>query len=334
MKNIYNIFCAGLLILSALGLASCSEDETFDFAGDPYNRVYMTDYSKSFKVIQTPIGTISSVNLKVPMKCTQKAKGDIKVTVEVDNTMIKAYNDEFGTNYCEIPSNALSVKNSTMTIPTGGMITKDSIEISLVNDQQILSQLNSKDGYLIPIRITTAEGESSQPSTNFYSSFLAVTITNDNVNHDATEADITGTLVQDQTGWTATTNGSLSSWGSPIETIFDGDFSSYCQISANGEDIKLDVNMGKPYTFDAITLYYGYDYGSWGKYEYNSFSNGMSIYTSNNGTDWTEAGTLTSSPKSCVFYAPITAQYVRLVKPYTGSWNDNLYCGTFNVYAK
>ena len=326
-----NIVCAGLFVLCIAGFFACSEDETYDFPGDPYNRVYMQDKSTCYKIIQTPVSTISTVNFETSLKCTKKASETIKATVEIDNSMIESFNKEYDTSYEAMPASAIVMEHATMTIPAGAMAATDTLGLKLTDDETVLTSLNSENGYLIPLCIATTSGGASQPSTNVYTTYLAVTVTEDNVNHDADDSDITGTLVVDQSGWSATTNGSIYSWYDPLETIFDGDMSTYFYIYSNSEDLRLDINMGKQYTFDAFTFYYGYDYGSWGRYEYDGLNSGMTIQTSNDGTNWKAAGEITSSSKICVFYAPVTAQYIRIVNPNTGS-RVTMYGGVFNVY--
>lgn len=331
MKHLKNIFYISLLALCMMSLAGCNDEEVYDFPGDPYNRVYMSDKSNSYKIVQTPISTVSNLKFETTLKCTQKASANIKATVEVDNSLIAAYNEENGTDYEAMPAAALVIENAIMNIPAGTMAATDTLRITITEDESVLTSLRSQNGYLIPLRLTTTEGGESQPSSNFFSTYLTVTITEDNVNHDATESDITGTLVTDQIGWSATTNGTVSY--ASIDAIFDGDMSTYWYLRSTTEDLRLDINMGKPYTFDAITLYYGFSY-SWGSYEYGCLYSGMSIYTSNDGTTWQSAGEITvSTSKFCVFYAPITAQYIRLVRPRTSS-SVTLYGGIFNVYAK
>lgn len=333
MNNIKNIFYAGLLALCTISFTACSDDEkTYDFPGDEYNRVYMLDNSSAYKIVQTPIGIVSNLKFETSLKSTQKASASIKATVEIDNSMIAPYNKKHGTNYEEMPASALSIVNATMNIPTGSMAASDTLRLTLTDKEEVLKTLKSERGYLIPLRLAMTEGGDSQPSSNFFYTYITVTVTEDNVNHDATSSDITGTLVVDQTGWTATTNGSISQWGDPLETMFDGDMSSSCDISGSGTDLRLDINMGKVYTFDAITLYYGYSYPGWGTYEYGQLTNGMTIYTSNDGVSWQSVGEITGNDsKICVFYAPITAKYIRVVKPGNSSY---LQAGIFNVYAK
>lgn len=331
MKTLYkNIAYIGLLALCLVGFYACSEDETYDFPGDSYNRVYMQDNSANYKIVHTPISSISNVDFETSLKCTQKASEDIKATVEIDNSMIEAFNNENGTNYEALPASAILMEKSVLTIPAGAMATIDTLSLELTDDQATLASLKSENGYLIPLRIATTKGGSAKASTNIYTSYLIITVIEDkdNVNDDATESDITGTLVADQSGWSVTTNGSIDSWGSPINAIFDGNKSTYCYIS-NSEDIHLDINMGKKYTFDAFTFYYSY----WGDNEYSSLTDGMTVYTSDDGVNWESVGGITSSSKSCVFYAPITAQYIRLIKP-KSSYGVTIVGGVFNIYEK
>ncbi len=334
MRTVYkHILYAGIIALSIAGFSSCDEDETYDFPGDPYNRVYMQDKSTGYKIVQTPISTLSNVDFKTSLKCTQKASEDIKATVEIDNSLIEAYNAENGTNYEAMPTSAILIENATMTIPAGGMAAVDTLRLTLTNDETELGSLNSENGYIIPLSIGTTMGGDSQASSNIYTNYLIVTVTEDNVNHEAVESDITGALVVDQTNWTASTNGSISSWNSPIDAIFDGAMSTYFYISSSSEDLHLDINMGKAYTFNAITFYYGYDYGSWGRYEYDGLLEGMTIYISSDGLKWDSVGEVSSPSKFCVFYAPITTQYIRIVSP-VSTYGATMSGGIFNIYEK
>ena len=43
MKNIKNIFYVGMLALCTMSFTACSDEETYDFPGDPYNHVYLQD---------------------------------------------------------------------------------------------------------------------------------------------------------------------------------------------------------------------------------------------------------------------------------------------------
>lgn len=337
MKNRKNLFYIGMFTLCALGFAACSDEETYDVYGDPYNRVYILDNSQAYKIVQTPISTISNVDFIWEAKCSKKASGDIKVTIAVDNSLINSYNEEHNTKFEALPTEAIVLENAEMIIPTGGMVVAEAAHVKLTDDVNVLSALKSENGYIIPLRLVSAEGANSQLSTNMLApSFLTVTVTEDNMNHDATQYTGTGTLVADQTGWSVTTNGSVQTWYDPIESIFDGDYRTYCYITNRSGELTLDIDMGKSYTFDGIKMTTsGYDYTTYEEKETGAFSAGMTVSTSDNGTDWKSQGEIESTAEACVFYAPLTARYIRVSVPNSGGWyGATLECGVFNVYAK
>ena len=323
MKSRKNLFYIGMFALCTIGFAACDDEETYDVYGDPFNRVYISDNSKAYKIVQTPISTVSNVDFKWPAKCSQKASGTIKATVVVDNSLIAAYNEEHGTVFEAMPAEAIVLENAEMTIPAGKMVVADTVHVKLTDDANVLSTLKSEKGYIIPLRLVSAEGPNTQLSANMVSpSFLTVTVTEDNVNHEATEADITGTLVADQAGWSVNV---LSGSGSNLDRWFDGNPQSTASISDwSNYKAAFTVDMGKSYAFGAIVAYRS---TSWG--EYNSISAGTKISTSDDGTNFKSAGEVTGSSKFIVIYAPLTARYIRVE---TASYSVN--CGIFNVYAK
>ena len=331
MKNRKNLFYIGMFAICVLGFAACGDDETYDVYGDPYNRVYILDNSKEYKIVQTPVSTVSNLDFTWEARCSKKASGDIRVTVAVDNSLIDAYNEEHDTEFEALPVEAVVLENAEMTIPAGEMVVADAVHLKLTDDANVLSTLKSAKGYIIPLRLVSAEGGNSQLSTNMLApSFLTITVTEDNMNHEAIQYTGTGALVADQTGWTATTNGTVQSWYDPIESIFDGNGETYCYISNRSGDLWLDVDMGKPYSFDGIRMMSSSYYGDSG-----SFSAGMTVSTSDNGTDWKAQGEIESDAEDCVFYAPLTARYIRITVPNAGGWyGASLECGVFNVYAK
>lgn len=316
-----------------MNFGACSDEETYDFPGDSYNRVYLIDNSNSYKIVQTPIGSISNLEFETSLNCTREASEEIKAMVMIDNSMVATYNKEHGTNYEAMPESALVIENATMNIPAGTRTSITKVRITTTEDKDVLATLKNQNGYLIPLRLAATEGGNAQPSTNVFSTYLTVLITEDNVNHSAVESDITGTLVANQSGWSAITNGKVYEWYDPIESLFDGNKDTSCYITASEGDLQLDINMGKSYTFDAITLYANSYWGG----ESGSLSNGMSVYTSDDGTAWKSVGEITgNNEKFCVFYAPLTSQYIRLVKPNNGSsyYGTELEACIFNIYAK
>lgn len=337
MKNRKNLFYIGAFTICSLSLAACDKEDVYDVYGDPYNRVYTLDNSQAFKIVQTPISTISNVDFKWPAKCSKKASENIKVKVIVDNSLIADYNEEHGTEYEAMPTEALVLNNMEMTIPAGSMAVGDTAHVQLTDNADVLGALKGDKGYIIPLRLESAEGGDSQLSTNMLKpTFITVTVTEDNMNHDVTTYNGTGTLVANQSEWTATTNGSVQTWYDPIESIFDGDYETCCYITNRSGELYLDVDMGKDYTFDGIKMAYsGYDYYTGTQKEIGSFAVGMTVSISDNGIDWKSQGEIEKQAESCVFYAPITARYIRITVPNGGGYyGAKLQCCVFNVYAK
>lgn len=326
MKNRKNLFYIGAFTICSLSLAACDKEDVYDVYGDPYNRVYTLDNSQEFKIVQTPISTVCNLDFKWPAKCSKKASDNIKVKVIVDNSLIAAYNEEHGTEFEAMPTEALVLNNMEMTIPAGSMAVSDTAHVQLTDNADVLGTLKSEKGYIIPLRLESAEGGDSQLSTNMLKpTFVTVTVTEDNVNHDATEYTGTGTLVADQTGWSVTPiNGST---GSNLQRWFDGNPKVYGSVS-NWSTYKasLIVDMGQSYTFDAIAAYRG---NSWNSSLYVSLNSGTKISTSEDGENYKSAGEVTGSSMYIVFYAPLTARYIKIE---TTSYSVN--CGVFNVYAK
>ena len=336
MKNRKNLFYIGMFAICVLGFAACGDDETYDVYGDPYNRVYILGNSKEYKIVQTPVSTVSNVDFTWEARCSKKASGDIRVTVAVDNSLIDAYNEEHDTEFEALPVEAVVLENAEMTIPAGEMVVADAVHLKLTDDANVLSTLKSAKGYIIPLSLVSAEGGNSQLSTNMLApSFLTITVTEDNMNHEAIQYTGTGTLVADQTGWTATTNDAVGSWAEPIETIFDGNYETSCYMTTDSGDFLIDVDMGKSYSFDGIKMTVsGYDYETYTEKEIGAFSAGMIVSTSDNGMDWKSQGKIEKDAAACVFYAPLTARYIRIIVPDVSGWGTYWECGVFNVYAK
>jgi len=99
MKNIKNIFYVGMLALCTMSFTACSDEETYDFPGDPYNHVYLQDKGGTFTFVHTPISSISTLDLTLPLYCNHRVTSNFIAKVEVDNSLVAAYNEENNTEY-------------------------------------------------------------------------------------------------------------------------------------------------------------------------------------------------------------------------------------------
>ncbi len=321
----YNLAYAAALVMAAATITGCSNDKTYDFEGDPYNRVYVADYSGSFKLIQTPAMAISGLNVPMVVKCNQVAKEDINVTFVIDNALIDEYNAEFGTSFAPVPAEALAIDNYSVVIPAGDMKASEEFTVKLTDDNDILTTMDNPDGYLLPVRIDKMDSSSARLSTNMNNiSYLALVISHDNIDGDATADNRQGTLVADRSGWRlvepADEDGSA---------LFDGNAQNALELYDDPSTVIID--LGKEYTFDGIMAKYAFGWGAW-SWDYGSLSLGTEIYTSTNGTSYTgwgetKTGSSWSGAEMVGFMGAVTARYIKLVVP--GEFS----CGDFNIYA-
>lgn len=322
-------------VLSVLGTTSCNDDESYDFPGDSMNRVYIKPYTgNDFLIVHTPVMSTSSLDLKIPVYVTRGHSENIKATLVVDNSLIDAYNTANGTSYEALPEQALLVENPTVTIPAGSYSSADSLHLSI--NEEVVSQLRSETGYIIPVKLVSAEGGNAAISTNMVSSYVVagVEVKTGMVNEEASDEDTQGTLVSERSGWTAyieeadgvTVNGEVAS-------LFDGNSSSEWSASSS-QPFHVVFDMQETQNVTAVTAWYSY----YGWYDYCSFPEGTRMEYSQNGTDWQELGTLPYIyGKNVVLYAPVPMRYIRAEIPVISNWygeEASITIGEFNVYVK
>lgn len=328
-------FLLPALVLAATAFTGCNDDDEYDFPGSSKTLVYATDFSGSYKVVQTPAGAMGAMSVPVTAKANMRPGSDIKVTVAVDNDLIDAYNEEHGTNYSALPVEALVFSQNELTIPAGELLSVDTVLVSLTEDQEILKTLNDDNGYIIPVRLASVNGGGAALATSIKSiSYLTIGITNDAVNHDGTLADSKGTAVEDWTGWTVTNNGDTQDgW----EAMFDGDAKNSWTTSSDGDELTVTVDMGKSYKFDAIQAKYAWGWGSY-SYDYGSLPDNTKFYISSDGSNWSNVGEVTgggyNGAQYVLFWGYLEARYIKMTIPRTSSWSGPSFeCGYFTVNA-
>lgn len=318
IKTLLAIACAG-------GFASCSDEETYDFPGTTNNAVYTLFRSSGFSLLHTPAGAVENLDAEIPARCTQKAANEIKVTLEVDNSLVDAYNEANGTFYLPMPENAIVFENQTMTIPAGKMSAEEPARISLVDDADIIATLDAKQGYILPVRMASVSGASPAKSIESIS-YITLAVSREIVNVSGKIDDVNGTPVQDQSGWALTGNIDCNNG----YMLFDGNPTKYTMFSNGQNAMELIVDMGKVYEFDAIEAKYAF--ASNPQYGYGSLGIGTAISISEDGNIWEDATTIQmgQSTQYIIFYGYVSARYIKLSFPARRSMR----CGYFNVYAK
>lgn len=324
-------------VLTVLGTTSCDDDMAYDFPGDSMNRVFIKPYTgNDFLIVHTPVMSTSSLDFNIPVYVTGTHSGDIQATLGIDNSLVDAYNAAHDTNYEALPEEALVIENPTVTIPAGSYNSSENVHVTL--NEEVVAELRSEAGYLIPLTLTSVAGDAAAVSTNMNSSYViaGVEVKTGMINDGASDGDIQGTMVSDRSGWSVyvedTENVTVSG---DVASAFDGSSSS--SWSALSEQaFRVIVDMQETHNVTAINacyLQYGY-------YESFPFAQGTKMEYSQNGTDWQELGNVPYIyGKNIVLYGPVPMRYVRAEIPVTYSyehWKEvaSITIGEFNVYVK
>jgi len=327
-SRISNYIFSGLFFLTVLVLNSCTKEATTTITGDTVNRVFVktpTSYINFYKfsVIHTPVSDLGTVLIAFPARTTLATTSDLKVSFQVDNSLISAYNTAHGTTLSQIPDSLLTLVNMQLTIPKGNYSSVDSLSMSITNKR--LHYLPDP-GYILPIRITSiSESPNTVISTNENIVYVVINTSSTNCYNSPLLADMVGTLITPRTAWTATLDATLNS--GTLTNLFDAKTTTYWYVTP-AKEVNLTVNLGS--AVSNITGIRTHSYST--SYSLTS----VLVYTSLDGTTWTSQGIATLSTASSYqyikFYSPIaSAKYIKIdVK----SWKSGTYVimAEFDVY--
>jgi hypothetical protein len=327
-SRISNYIFSGFFFLSVLVLNSCTKEATTTITGDTVNRVFVktpTSYINLYKfsIIHTPVSELGTVLISFPARSTMAAPSDVKVSFQVDNSLISAYNTANGTNFSQIPDSLLTLVNTQLTIPKGAYSSVDSLSMSITNKR--LHYLPDP-GYILPIKITSISTvPNTVISTNENIVYVVINTSSTNCYNTPLIGDMVGTLITPRTAWTATLDATLNSGA--LTNMFDAKTNTYWFVSP-AKEVNLTVNLGS--AVSNITGIRIHSYST--SYSLTS----AVVYTSIDGTTWTSQGianlSTASSYQYIKFYSPIaSAKYIKLdVK----SWKSGSYVimAEFDVY--
>jgi hypothetical protein len=153
-------------------LFSCKKDNKPDTTG---LLVYTNNSDGAYNVLSigfvfTGTQVFGNDSLKMAASLTRATTVDIQARFVADTGMIAAYNTKNGTSYLAAPPGSFKlVDNGQFTIKTGATVS-DSV-LLVVNNPGLLT--NSR-GYLIPLTITSTNGQGSLISTNRNTYFIQV----------------------------------------------------------------------------------------------------------------------------------------------------------------
>lgn len=322
--KLYNILAAGVLVASA-ALTSCNDDNTTytpGFEGVDGQVVLAPTVNASYKVIQIPGADIvaPTIDWNIAPRTRVAATEPMKVKFEIDNALIQTYNAENGTDYVAVPDGVVSLTDAEAVISVGKNTSDTIVGMEMTTDQAKLAELKLDVNYMVPVRlteITEGEGRIAVSATNV--SYVTFSVDEIILNPGGTPK---GTLLprSDRSGWTLEAFGSYSTWGGNPSIPLNGSGSYWYMVMYAGSGIVLD--LGKPYKLDGV-----YATSSFGSYYY-LFRSGTELTYSLDGENYKTIGTMDRTTDVAAFYAPITAQYIKITNAgsfYTALTNVSIY---------
>lgn len=188
MKNmkLRKIICLLLVTCSSCSFfAGCTDDiNNYEkqTAAEASNKVFISDKyaSLAFNAQRTVEGKVANMDTlvaKLVVNCTSPAGGNLTVKVTIDTLLVDVYNKKNETSYHRFASNWIRLNKSTLTIPEGSMESADTLTVALTRP---LDGFASMDGYIMPVRITSASGYDAQVDYSKRVSYLTLDVTQEN----------------------------------------------------------------------------------------------------------------------------------------------------------
>nr|WP_320057908.1 DUF1735 domain-containing protein [uncultured Bacteroides sp.] len=326
---IYKYFCVSFMMIAALSLQSCGNDDSYDVVGNSNNLFYIKANSSSsvkspntllFGVVHTPAGDFGNVKAEFPVRCLRSVDETTKVTAQLDNSLIDAYNAKYGTSYVQFPEGALNFDLATVTVEKGHYIAGDSLAASVP-----ISALTkfTESGYIAPIRIASVAGSKGEGSEVYGIGYIIVKTSTKLIKSGAASSDMLGTLVADYSGWSASC---AQSSNSDFSSLVDGDTWSGWDFNSSIGTVVVDMKSEKEFTGIRSFCSYGM-YSSYGYY----FSNIVLAY-STDGTNYIDAGSASNSEmvnesgyQYICLYAAVKARYLKVTYTCNSQWGRGLY---------
>lgn len=330
MKDIFKCKLAfiGLLISTIIMFfASCSDDESYDFPGN-FGKVYVRIQSSNMvnsvsnvvngSISKNILGIFGDPKIKFPVSSTMPVGGNVEVSVGVDNSLVATYNSKYETSYKTLDANSLTFSSKMLSIKSGQMISKDSIEMGL--NTTALQNIEIGE-YLVPVKLQSVSGGMSV-SQDWNTIYWVISVS----------AAIGDIPLADRTDWTIKDCSSEESpvyegYGNgPAKCVLDGSNATYWQTGWSTGDIQpphhITIDMGKSCEMCGVQ-YVSRDHSlDWPKK--------MIVEISVDGDNWTQAASYENLPQGrnvefrSLFDRLIEARYFRLIitemyggRPYT-----------------
>lgn len=298
-----NNFIKPLMIaLAAVSmLAACAQKE--EAALDPYatNFVYMkapsiNTFRATYSTLKVWKNKPDSIASFVQVRCTKPAPKDIKVSVEIDESMVEAYNAANGTDYLFLPE--IKLLQDSYTIKKGEYVSVDTLK-ARISDYSTL--LNGTQSYVVPVKLSSTSAGTLSESSFFYLFYEASELFAEMTNV------YTG-VKMDRSGWKVYKD---SFDGEDItRTVTDGNtYSDVYGSGYKGPEVVLCIDLGAVY--DNITNVGVEPYGNYATYTVDR----MKVEISVDNVEYKDLGTYNCRNLSAAvldLYDPQQARYIKI----------------------
>jgi len=314
IKNIFMLF--GALLFSAALLTSCSDDDdNYDVYGIDHERVYQTNATVDLNgaVVVTPVGTMTSLSAPLTVRTTKAPTTDLHVTLALDESYVEKYNEANGTSYKAVPSGAVTLSKSSLTILADTTASVDTAYVEFTD--QAAELLNDKSGYVIPVVVASTDQSNYQPARDLNVRYIVLLVTEKSIRPNGTANEMLGTEISDYSTWTSDPTG--------FQSLFSGSsWSRRYSLGSQTSTFTLDMQEVKNITGFAIKGMYA----SWYPLQY------ISVSISSDGANWTDLGALESDEiytdgdgyAWVDFYGAMKCRYLKITVTFAMSYS--YYC--------
>lgn len=284
-----NIIWKAALALSILPCCvACDNEESIAIQSKYYigTEVDPSDaYVVSLMVNKTENVVTGTVQPKYSfiVRSTMPVVNDVQINVTPDDALVADYNTANKTTYVLLPAENYTLTNKA-TIKSGAYSSTDSISVSLAN----VNTLTSDNGYLLPLRLSSAEGGnngiiSSNRSVVYIKVNVALSYPG-NLLFKGTEA-LSGLTNIKRTDFEIKCAASAYDDSYSIAYLLDGNSSSAYLRSIRGA-APIEIDMHALHTPKGLSITAGY-----GKYSYSSYAlNKFQVLVSKDGVKWVSYG--------------------------------------------
>lgn len=306
--KIRNILWKAAVVLMVLPCCTACNDDENTTIGAKYYIGTEVDPSDSYTIEVAVNKTDNVVTANMQQKysfvirTTAKASKDVQVSVETDEAMVATYNEAHGTTYGLLSENNYDLAQK-VTIKSGNYSSTDSISIALKNIETLLSD----DGFILPLRISSIEGNNGSISTNRSTVYVKVNVTISYPGNLELKSEPLNASIINRNKWNIECATPAYDNTYSIKYLIDGVYSS-CYFCSVGSASAIQIDMQSEHNLKGLSIAAGY-----GRYGYNSYAlQRFRLSLSIDGKKWTSHGNVTlEKPKTSTVENPFI-QYIGL----------------------